>query len=54
LFENRALRNTFEPRDEVKGVSRKLHNEELRDLYTSPGIIRMIKCRKMRWAEQIE
>jgi hypothetical protein len=50
VFENRVLRRIFEPkRDEVTGEVRKLHNEELRDLYSSPSIIRMIKSRRMRW-----
>jgi hypothetical protein len=49
LFENRVLRRIFEPkRDEVTGGWRKLHNEELRDLYPSPSIIRMIKSRRLR------
>jgi hypothetical protein len=45
------LRRIFGPRrDKVTGRGRKLHNEELRDLYSSPSIIRMIKSRRMRWA----
>jgi hypothetical protein len=45
------LRRTFGPkRDEVTGSWRKLHDEELRNLYSSPCIIRMIKPRRMRWA----
>jgi hypothetical protein len=49
VFENRVLRGIFVPkRDEVTGEWRKLHNEELRDLYSSPSIIRMIKWRRMR------
>jgi hypothetical protein len=50
VFENRVLRRIFEPqRDEVTGDWRKLHNKELRDLYSSPSIIRIIKSRRMRW-----
>jgi hypothetical protein len=50
VFENRVLRRIFGPRrDEVTGGWRKLHNEELRDSYSSPSIIRMIKSRWMRW-----
>jgi hypothetical protein len=46
-----VLRRIFGPRkDELKGGWRKLHNEELRDLYSSPSIIRIIKSRMMRWA----
>jgi hypothetical protein len=40
-------------RDELTGERRKLHNEELRDLYSSPSIIRTIKLRCMRWAEHV-
>jgi hypothetical protein len=49
VFEKRVLRRMFGPkRDEVKDW-RKLHNEELHNLYSSPSIIRMIKSRRMRW-----
>jgi hypothetical protein len=54
LFENRVLRRIFGPkRDEVKGSWRKLRNEELHNLYSSPSIIRMIKSRRMRWAGHV-
>jgi hypothetical protein len=50
VFENRVLRRIFEPKmDEVTVEWRKLHNEELRNLYSSPSIIRIIKLRKIRW-----
>jgi hypothetical protein len=50
VFENRVLRSLFCPKkDEVMGGWRKLHNEELHDLYSSPSIIRIIKLRKIRW-----
>jgi hypothetical protein len=45
VFENRVLRRI----EEVEGDWRKLHNEELHNLYTSPSIIRVIKSRRMRW-----
>ena len=51
VFENRVLRRMFGPkRDGVKEEWRKLHNEELNDLYSSPNIVRLIKSRKMCWA----
>jgi hypothetical protein len=54
VFENRVLRRIFGlKRDEVTGEWRKLHNEELRNLYSSPSIIRIFKSRKMRWAGHI-
>jgi hypothetical protein len=50
VFENRVLRREFEPkRGEVMEDSRRLHNEELHNLYSSPNTIRMIKSRRMRW-----
>jgi hypothetical protein len=49
-----VLRRTFGPkRDEVTGGWRELHNEELRDLYSSPSVIRIIKSRRMRWAGHV-
>jgi hypothetical protein len=54
VFENRVLRRIFGPkRDEVMGGWRKLHKEELYNLYSSPNIIRMIKSWRMRWAGQV-
>jgi len=54
VFENRVLRRIFGPkRDEVTGEWRKLHNEELNYLYCSPIIFRVIKSRRMRWAEHV-
>jgi hypothetical protein len=54
VFENRVLRGIFGPkRDEVTGEWRKLHNEELRDLYSSPHISRIIRSKGMRWAGHV-
>ena len=54
VFENRVLRRLFGPRkDDVTGERRKLHNEDLNDLYCSTNIIRVIKSRRMRWAEHV-
>jgi hypothetical protein len=53
VFENLELRRIFGPRDEVMGDWRKLHNEELHNLYSSPNIIRMIKSRIMRCAGDV-
>jgi hypothetical protein len=54
VFENRVVRRIFGPkRDEVKGEWRKLHNEELHILYSSPNIIRQIKPRILRWAGHV-
>jgi hypothetical protein len=55
VFENRVLRKIFGPkRDEVIGGWRKLHNEELHNMYCSPSIIRIIKSRRMRWAGHVD
>jgi hypothetical protein len=50
VFENRVLRIFGPKRGEVTGEWRKLHNEELRDLYSSPSIIRIMMPKRMRWA----
>jgi hypothetical protein len=50
VFENRVLRRIFGPRrDKVTGEWRKLHNEELHDLYSLPNIIRTMKSKRIRW-----
>ena len=54
MFENRVLRRVFGPkRDEVTREWRKLHNEELRDLYSLPNNVRVVKSRRMRWAGHV-
>jgi hypothetical protein len=52
VFENRVLR-IFGPKREEDGSWRKLHNDELHSLYSSPKIVRVIKSRRMRWAEHV-
>jgi hypothetical protein len=55
VFENRVLRRIFGPkRGEIVGGWRKLHDEKLHNLYSSPNIIRMIKSRRMEWAGHVE
>jgi len=55
MFQNMVLRRIFGPkRDEVTGKGRKLHTDELYDLYWSPNIVRMIKSRRMRWVGHVE
>jgi hypothetical protein len=55
VFENRVLRRIFGPKgDEVTGEWKKLHNEELHDLYSSPCIIRIITSRMMIWAGHVD
>jgi hypothetical protein len=54
VLENRVLRGIFGPkREEVEGGWRRLHNEELHNLYASPNIIRVTKSRGMRWAGHV-
>jgi hypothetical protein len=51
----RVLRRIFGPKKgEMTGDWRKLHNEELHNVYSSPSIIRIMKSRRMRWAEHVE
>jgi hypothetical protein len=53
VFENRELSKIFGPKREEDGSWRKLHNDELHDLYSSPHIVRVIKSRRMRWAGHV-
>jgi hypothetical protein len=53
VFENREFRRIFGPKREEDGPWRKLHNDELHNLFSSPNIVRVIKSRKMRWAGHI-
>jgi hypothetical protein len=53
VFESRVLRKIFGPKREEDGSWRKLHNDELLSLYSSPNIVRVIKSRRMRWAEHV-
>jgi hypothetical protein len=53
VFENRVLRRIFGPKREEDGWWRKLHYDELHDLYSSPNIVRVIKSRTMRWAGHV-
>jgi len=54
VFENMVLRRIFRPRrDEVTGEWRRLHKEELNDLYCSPNFVRVIKSRRMKWAGHV-
>jgi hypothetical protein len=54
VFENRVLRRIFGPRNgEVTGEWRKLHNEKLSDLYSSPNIVQVKESRRMRWAGHV-
>ena len=54
MFENMVLRRVFGPkRDEITGELRKLHNDELSNLYSLPNILRVVKSRRMRWAGHV-
>jgi hypothetical protein len=53
VFENRVLRRIFGPEREEDGSWRKLHNDELHSLYSSPNIVTVIKSRRMRWAGHV-
>jgi hypothetical protein len=53
VFEDRVLRKVFGPKREEDGSWRKLHNDELHDLYSSPNIVRVIQSKRMRWAGHV-
>jgi hypothetical protein len=53
VFENRVFRKIFGAKREEDGSWRKLHNDALHDLYSSPNIVRVIKSRRMRWAGHV-
>jgi hypothetical protein len=53
IFENRLLRAIFGPKREEDGSWRKLHNDELHSLYSSPNIVRVIISRRMRWVGHV-
>jgi hypothetical protein len=53
VFENRVLRKILGPKSEEDGSRRKLHNDELHNMYSSPNIVRVIKARRMRWAGHV-
>jgi hypothetical protein len=53
VFENRMLRSIFGPKREEEGSRRKLRNDELHDLYSSPNMTGVIKARRMRWAGHV-
>jgi len=54
MFENTVFRRIFGPkRDEVRGKWRKLHNEEVDELYSIPNMVQVVKSRRMRWAGHV-
>ena len=53
MFENRVLRIFGPNREDVTGECRKLHNEELNDLYFSLNVVRMVKSRRIRWTGHV-
>jgi hypothetical protein len=53
FFENRVLRRIYVPKREEDGSWKKLHNDELHNLYSSPNIVRVIKSRRIRWARHV-